>query len=403
MSITMRSDYVFNRLEFAGSLGDLGTLLPMALAMVLVCGLDPVGTFAGIGLFYVIAGWYFRVTMPVQPMKVIGAYAIGASMTASQIQASAFLVGALLLAVGSTGLMERIRRLVPVNVIRGVQLSTGILLMAKGVEFLIGTSSFQIMRGVAEPALAVQALGPVPVSLLLGTGVGFLTLKYLDNTRYPAGLLAIGVGAGIGVLLGAFRSLGGIQPGLYIPSLFPFGMPSGADFGFVLLSLVLPQLPMTVGNAVIANADLSHQYFKEKSDRVTPAALCVSMGLANLGAFFLGGMPMCHGAGGLAAHYRFGARTAGSNLMIGAVFLALTLLTGPGVMDVFALLPLSVLGVLLIFAGSQLGLTILDMKTRKDLFVCLLILAIAWASNLAAGFLAGIVVSKMLSSEKLSI
>ena len=399
----MRSGYMFNRMELAGSLGDLGTLLPMAIAMVLVCGLDPIGTFVGIGLFYVFAGWYFGVTMPVQPMKVIGAYAIGAAMTGSQIQASALLVGVLLLLIGGTGIMDWIRRLVPLNVIRGVQLSTGILLMAKGVAFLAGTSSFQVMRGAVEPALAVQSLGPVPISLVLGTAVGVLTLRFLDSTRYPAGLLAIGAGAGVGLLFGAFHSLAGIEPGLYLPSLLPFGMPSGADFGFVFLSLVLPQLPMTMGNAVIANADLSQQYFKEKSDRVTPRALCLSMGLANLGAFFLGGMPMCHGAGGLAAHYRFGARTAGSNVMIGLVFLVLTLLFGPGIMDFFAVLPLSVLGVLLIFAGSQLGLTILDMKTRKDLFVCLLILSIAWASNLAAGFLAGIVVSKMLSSGKLSI
>jgi SulP family sulfate permease len=399
----MGSGFAFNRLELAGSLGDLGTLLPMAIAMVLICGLDPVGTFAGIGLFYVLAGWYYRVTMPVQPMKVIGAYAIGASLSAGQLQASALLVGVLLLVVGGTGIMDRIRSMVPLNVIRGVQLSTGILLMAKGVSFMAGTSSFQVLQGAVEPALTVQSVGPIPVSLVLGLAVGVVTFRFLDNTRYPAGLLAVGVGAGAGLLLGAFRSLAELDPGLYLPSLFPFGVPSAADFGFVFLTLVLPQLPMTVGNAVIANADLSHQYFGEKSGRVTPGALCMSMGLANLGAFVLGGMPMCHGAGGLAAHYRFGARTAGSNLMIGAVFLVLALVFGPGIMDLFALLPLSVLGVLLVFAGSQLGLTILDMHTRKDLFVCLLILAIAWSTNLAVGFLAGIAVSKMVAGEKFSI
>jgi len=399
----MGSGYVFNRLELAGSLGDLGTLLPMAIAMVLVCGLDPVGTFAGIGLFYLLAGWYFRVTMPVQPMKVIGAYAIGASLSAGQLQASALLVGTLLLFIGGTGIMDHIRRIVPLNVIRGVQLSTGVLLMAKGVSFMSGTSSFQVMQGAVEPALAFQSLGPVPISLVLGIVVGMVTFRFLDNTRYPAGLLAVVIGAGAGMVLGAFRSLAGLTPGLYFPNMLPFGVPSAADFGFVFLTLVLPQLPMTLGNAVIANADLSHQYFGGKSVRVTPRALCMSMGLANLGAFVLGGMPMCHGAGGLAAHYRFGARTAGSNLMIGAVFLVLALVFGPGIMDLFALLPLSVLGVLLVFAGSQLGLTVLDMRTRKDLFVCLLILSIAWSINLAAGFLAGIAVSKMLVGEKISV
>ena len=153
---------------------------------------------------------------------------------------------------------------------------------------------------------------------------------------------------------------------------------------------------MTLGNAVMANADLSNDYFPKEGKRVTYRALCISMALANLMSFFLGGMPMCHGAGGLASRYRFGARTGGSNLIIGAIFILLALLLGEHLMGIIYLLPMAALGVLLVFAGAQLSLTLLDMKTRKEMFVPILIVGITLASNLAAGFLVGIAVAYAL-------
>ncbi|MEJ2283077.1 MAG: putative sulfate/molybdate transporter, partial [Desulfobacterales bacterium] len=181
------------------------------------------------------------------------------------------------------------------------------------------------------------------------------------------------------------------------------GWPSRADFTFALFALVLPQIPMTLGNAVIAYADLSKDYFGAKSERVTYKSACISMALANILAVTIGGMPLCHGAGGLAAHYRFGARTAGSNLMIGGIFVVLALMLGDESLAVIYLLPLSVLGILLLFAGSQLALTIMDLEKRKDFFVVMFMLGITLASNLAAGFIVGIAVAWMLKTNKLNI
>ena len=160
---------------------------------------------------------------------------------------------------------------------------------------------------------------------------------------------------------------------------------------------------MTVGNAVIAYSDLSQEYFAEESKRVTHRAACISMGFANLFSFLVGGMPLCHGAGGLAAHYRFGARTAGSNIMIGLIFVALAVFLGNRSLTIVNLLPMSVLGVLLIFAGSQLALTMSDIRERKDLFVTLVMLGITLATNLAAGFIAGIAIAYALKSERLKV
>jgi SulP family sulfate permease len=127
------------------------------------------------------------------------------------------------------------------------------------------------------------------------------------------------------------------------------------------------------------------------------------MAIANFVCATFGGMPLCHGAGGLAAHYRFGARTAGSNIMIGGVFIALAIFFGSRSLAFINLLPLAVLGILLLFAGSQLCLTILDLSERKDMFVCLVILGITLATNLAAGFLAGIAVAYLIKSDRFGV
>ena len=399
----MNPPYKFNRLEFAGSLGDLGTLLPLGIGMIMINGLNPGGVFFAVGIFYIFSGLYYGITVPVQPMKVIGAYAIAMGLSAPQVVASGALIGLFLLIIGVTGAVTLIGKYTPQAVVRGVQLSTGTLLVAQGVKFMVGTSKFQVLREAAEPFLSVQSLGPVPIGIVIGIAGGVLTLLLLDNKRFPAGLLVVFGGLVLGLILGTHEGFDRFGLGIYIPKILPYGMPSSIDFTFALLVLVLPQIPMTLGNAVIANVDLSREYFEEDSKRATYRALCISQGLANFLSFSVGGMPMCHGAGGLAAHYRFGARTAGSNLMIGAIFVILGLFLGTHSLAVVYLLPMSVLGVLLIFAGTQLALTIIDLKDRKGLFVALVMLGITLASNLAVGFLVGFGLAYALKSEKLAV
>ncbi|MBU2647346.1 putative sulfate/molybdate transporter [bacterium] len=399
----MGSAYKFNRLELAGSLGDLGTLLPIAAGLVLINGLNPMGIFLSIGLFYIVSGIYFGVTTPVQPMKVIGAYAIATAATAQQILAAGALIGLFLLFIGLTKLITVIGRWVPKSVIRGVQLSTGTLLMAEGVKFMVGTSKFQIFHQLAEPYLSIQRLGFLPIGIVIGVLGGLLTLLLLDNKKFPAGLVIVVIGLVIGVLLGTHKGFSDFEVGVHLPDFMPLGLPSRIDFVFALFALALPQLPMTLGNAVIANADLSKEYFGADSNKVSYRGLTISMALANFLSFFLGGMPLCHGAGGLAAHYRFGARTVGSNLIIGGIFLIVALFLGDKSLALINLIPMSILGIMLLFAGSQLALTILDLKERKELFVALTILGITMASNLAIGFVAGVVLARLLKNDRFSV
>lgn len=267
---------------------------------------------------------------------------------------------------------------------------------------MVGASKFQMLQNAAEPYLAVQFVGPVQVGIIIGVLGGFLTLLLLNNQKFPAGLIVVAGGIVTGLMLGARVDLGSVSIGFHLPKILPFGLPGKADFTFALFVLVLPQLPMTLGNAVLAYTDLSNQYFGEQS-KVSNRNVCLSMALANFFSFCVGGMPLCHGAGGLAAHYRFGARTAGSNLIIGIIFASLALILGSDIVSVLSLLPMSVLGILLIFAGSQLTLTIIDLDSRKDYFVATLILGITLASNLAAGFIIGIIAGHLLKWKQLSV
>jgi len=390
---TRQPRYRFNRREFAGAMGDLGTILPIALGMILVNGLDPVGLFFSMGVFYIAGGVYYGITVPVQPMKVIGTYAIATAMTAQQVQASALLMSLCLVLIGATGSMDKFGKYIPRSVIRGIQLSTGLLLMVKGMKMILGTALLKGVEQGPEPYLRVQSAGLIPITLIIGISGIVVTLAFLNNKKLPAALIVMALGVLLGLILGTKQGLATLKPGLYLPCIFPHGFPVPADFTFALFAVVLPQMPMTLGNAVIAQADLAKDYFGDNAQKMTYTALCFSMAGGNLLSFMFGGMPMCHGAGGLAAHYRFGAHTAGSNLIIGGIMAGLALVLGAGFIYVLFLIPMSILGVLLVFAGSQLALTICDMHTRNELFVIVTIVSLTLAANLALGAVFGIILA----------
>lgn len=393
----------FNRQEFAGSLGDLGTLLPIAIGMILINGLHPTGLFLSVGIFYIFCGFFYGLTVPVQPMKVIGAYAIATAAGSGEILAATLLMGILLLILGLTGIINLIGKYTPISVVRGVQLSTGTLLMAQGIHLMVGTSNLQFLQQSAEPYLKFQSIGKLPIGLVLGVTGTIITLFFMNNKKLPAGLIVVLFGLLTGLLFGVHATDHPLKIGIYLPEVLPFGFPLKGDFIFAVFAFVLPQMPMTIGNAVIANADLSRNYFPDHSRKVTYKNLTLTMAFGCILSFFLGGMPICHGAGGLAAHYRFGARTSGSNYMIGTVFVLLVLFLGSGIMRIIFLIPMSILGVLLVFAGSQLALTIQDITQKKDLFVTTAILGVTFATNLGVAVIIGFFLAWLLKSKKIAI
>lgn len=392
--------FIFNRTEFAGSLADLGTMLPLAGGMIVANGLEPAGIFFSVGAFYIVSGLYFGVTMPVQPMKLIGAYAIAMGYDAGVVSASVLLMGIVLLFIGLAGIAGFIDKYVPKSVVRGVQVSAGVLLAVEGVRFILGITKFQSLK--PEPYLAFQHIGPLPIGIVLGIVSLIVVLFFLENKRMPAALAVISVGMLAGIFFGTHEGFEKISF-FNLPSILPFSVPSADMLLISLTSLVLPQIPLSLGNSVIAAPDLAKQYFGESAKRVTPKAVSVSMGLANIASFFVGGMPLCHGSGGLAAHYRFGSRTAGTNLMIGSIFLLLAVFLGEHATIVINLLPLSVLGVLLTFAGIELALMIKDLKERGDLFVVFSMLAVTLAANLSYALVIGLTLSCLFRIKKIKL
>jgi len=385
--------FVFNRIEFSGSLGDLGTLLPITIAMIVLNGLDATNVMVTVGLFYIVAGLYFKVPVSVQPMKVIGAYAIAVGLTPNQIISASLWMGLCVLFLGTTGLIHIIAKYTPKSTVRGVQLGVGVVLMMKGLDFMINP----------DPNLVVQYVGPINTGIILGIVGMAVTLILLENHKIPAAVLVVFGGILLGLFIGRPLKLEKLEIGFHIPRFFPYGIPSLSDLMWVIPVLVVPQMPMTIGNAILSNTDVMHEYFGEQAHRASYRSIANSQGIADIISFMWGGIPMCHGAGGLAAMYRFGARTAGANLMIGGIFVLLGLVFGQSALLILNLLPLSILGVLLAFAGAQLALMIRDLTGRKDLFVALIMLCIALTTNLAAAFICGIIIAYALKSEKINV
>lgn len=390
--------YKFDRLEFAGSLGDLGTLIPLSAALILITGLSVTPVFLMVGLFYIFAGLYYKLPIPVQPLKLVSAIAIAYpdQITLPILSAAGIAFGVILMFLALTGLIDWLGRFFTKPIMRGIQVGLGIILFNKGVALILRQELFVHL---SDSAIAVWG---IPVNLLIGIAGGVVTLLLLSNKRFPAALVMVSAGLVIGVLFGAL----GHVPFLLGPTQVQLAMPDIGDFMSAVLLLVIPQLPLTVGNAVMGTTDTCYTLFGkgEQTRRASYRAFATSMGLTNIATGMIGGMPMCHGAGGLAAHYRFGARTGGSNIMIGLVFLIIALGFGHIGVALLSAIPNAVLGILLLFAGLELTLMIRDVTEKNDLFVVFLIAGVGFATtNMGIAFLAGIFIMHLIRWRNISL
>ncbi len=386
----------FDRLELAGAFGDLGTLLPIVVSMILINQLSSSTVFLCFGLFYVFTGFFYRLPIPVQPLKAVGALAIAFPdrITESVIGASGIIFGVLLLIFSLTGVLDRLARLFTQPVVRGIQLALGLVFLRKGVELIVAPKVF--MTGLTS------AIDWPWLNLTLGVLVFGLILLLLDNKKVPAAIAAVGVGILAGVMLGGMRG----QALTLGPTDIRVLIPSWNDLWTAFILLILPQMPLTIGNACVGTADACQVLFPDTkaSTKVQAGKFALTMGIANLPLGFLGAVPMCHGTGGLAAHYRFGARTGGAPVMIGLFFIVIALVLGEAGFAALAMIPNGVLGVLLIFAGLELCPLIRSLKTNEEYFVALLISGIALAvPNMAWAFGIGIGVDMFIRAMKIKI
>jgi SulP family sulfate permease len=370
----------FDRMELAGSLADLGTMLPLLIPLVVINGLNATVVLLMVGLFYIGTGLYYKIPIPVQPLKAVAIIAITAGLSAQVIAASGLLMGVLMLFLGVTKLIVQIARVFSRPVIRGVQVALGLLLFIKAAQFILGSKTF-----ISGETISLMG---VPLNAIIGLCGLLVGAFLLTNSKIPAAIVLVVFGLIVGAM---FKS-----------PIFTFGpqvssvqIPGLVEMQTALFLLVIPQIPVTLTNAVISTSDLSKKYFKS-AGKASHRALASSIGLANVAAGMLGGMPMCHGAGGLAAHYRFGARTGGANLLIGGIFVAMALLFGSSAVAILGLIPLSILGVMLAFTGIQMMMLAFDIRNQRDFLVVSTIAGLSVAIDMTIAFVAGVVLYYLL-------
>ncbi|NLO22540.1 MAG: sulfate permease [Syntrophomonadaceae bacterium] len=348
--------------DIAGSIGDLGTFLPYIIGVITIGGMNATAVLFTFGLMYIFTGYFYRVPIPVQPMKVIGAVVLVNGLTTGEIAASGILMGLALLLLALTGLADKLARLTPFSVTAGIQAGLGISLALLGINFIS-----------AEP--------------LLGIAILLFMFFLLGNPRIPAALLALLGGTLLSLMIhpelrGPVLHLGFNWPQLVWPQWQDFYR--GFTLGF------LPQFPLTLTNSILVTAALAKELYSDKAVKVNEKNLCFTLGIGNLLSMPLGGFLVCHGSGGLAAHHRFGARTGLSVIILGVFLLLTAIILGPSSVELLELVPQAVLGPLLFYSGIDLAVNIKGLESRNNIYTFAVVLIISIAVNPGLGFLVGV-------------
>lgn len=360
----------FDRNELAGSFGDIGTDFPLIVGMILACGLDTASSLTMFGLMQIVTGVLYGIPMPVQPLKAMAVLMITQKLTGNILYGAGLAIGGIMLVLTLSGLLDWLAKFIPKSVVRGIQFGLGLSL-----------ASLALKDYVMADALAGYILA----------GISFvIALVLLGNRKYPAAVFIILVGFAYAFLfqvdLGAVA--GGIE--FRLPRLH---VPDWPDILSGLVLLALPQLPLSLSNSVIATRQTVSDFFPERTFTLKKIGLTYSA--MNLLLPFFSGIPNCHGAGGLAGHYAFGARTGGSVVIYGSMYLILGLFFSQTLTEMIKVFPLPILGVILLFESLSLMSLMRDIAgSRRELMVCLLValLAVGLPQGYVIGLLVGTVV-----------
>lgn len=353
--------------EFGGAFADLGTFLPLVLGLIALNHFSAQGIFIGFGLFALFSAFYYRRPIPVQPMKVIAALVIAQGLTPGMLQASGMMMGGILLLLAYSGAITWMAKQLSPAISIGIQLAIGLQLIWMGAQMMSDT----------------WLIGILAFSALFASR--FLPLPYLVMPL----VLVLGI---------VWQYYSGFAPSFTLAASndWQLGWPSMQEWTSAAGLLVLPQLALTLTNAVIATSAMAKEKFphdaNHHTDRFSPKRLATSSGWANLLLAPFGAAAMCHGAGGLAVQYHFGARTWLAPALFGSSCLLIALCWGEGIASLLSLIPLAVLGSLLAIAGVQLAWSkrFIDGKPFC-IFVILSTAAVCLFVNTAAGLAAGMI------------
>jgi len=352
----------FTLAEFGGSLGDWGTLIPFIIGYVSIVGLNPAGIFLCIGITNIILGIKYNLPLPVEPQKTIGTVAISQKWSPNLVISTGFGTGIVWLILGFTKKLNVIVEKIPQIAVRGIQLGLGLIL---GWAALLLFSD-NIILGVISMAIIIVLI---------------------NNKRIPSAIILTILGIFIIFYTGALL-LSQISMGL--PT-FQFQIPTWENILIGMLIAGLAQLVLTLANVMIATVKLSKDLFPDKKDAIDANSLAFNMGLMNVINPFLGGIPQCHGSGGLAAQYAFGARTGGSMIMEGILEIFLGLFCSNLLFLIFMEFPKAILGAMLLYTAILLGKIAFKDFNVKTAPIIIISGILCFIFNLIVGFLAGLV------------
>ena len=354
--------------DISGAFGDIGVLLPLAIALIARNGFNPTVLFLMAGLFYIGSAWYFDITMPVQPLKAMSAIAIASGLSYTVINAGGILLGVILLLISMTGLSVWLGNLFPVSVVRGIQLGLGLILIKASLN-LIGT----------DPLIASLA--------------GFILILSIFVVKSVPALIPLLIIA-IGMVL---KNSGGLVTG---PVPFSAELPGQDSWWTAFNLLVLPQIALTFGNAIVATESAGNILYGKRAEKLNLKNIPMSMAIANIVSGITGGAPMCHGSGGLTAHHKFGASSNRSGYIIGGTLIALAFLFGNSILSIVTAFPKGILGILLCYVGIQHSFFVKDiLSDRMSVFIALTVAVTGFViNNLTIGFLTGLVMHYSLNA-----
>jgi len=361
----------FDRNELAGAFGDIGTDLPLIIGMILAAGLHSPSVLIMFGLMQFLTAFSYRIPMPVQPLKAVAVIVITQKIAPGVLYGGGLAIGVAMLLLTVTGGITWLARIVPKSVIRGLQLGLGLQLSMLALKDYVQADG---VRGYVLAAIAFAVI-----------------VALWGNRKIPSALPVIAMGV---IYAFAFK-LSGIElanaAGLNLPRLQTVSLENVMT-GFLVLALA--QIPLSLGNSVLATRQVAEDLFPGK--KITVRKLSLTYAAMNLINPFFGGVPTCHGSGGMVGHYTFGARTGGSIIIYGTIFVTLGLFFANGFQQVVQVFPLPMLGVLLMFEGAALIMLIRDQATQKeDLFIAVLVGLIA--NGVPYGYAVALVIGTGLS------
>ena len=373
----MKFNLRFNRQEWAGAFGDIGTDFPLVVGMILAAGLDVTSVLVMYGLMQIMTGLIYQRPMPVQPLKAVATIVITQKLAGPILYGGGLAIALIMLFLTLTSSLDWLARNVPKCVVRGIQLGLGINLA------MLALKDYVARDGTNGYILAAAAF--------------LLILLLLPNKKLPAALVVIGLG-----FIYAFMfkiNVGDLTAsvGFHLPRIH---VPSRQDIFTGLVLLAIPQIPLSLGNSILATRQVNDDLFPQRP--LTIRKIGTTYSIMNLISPLFGGVPVCHGSGGMMGHYTFGARTGGSLLIYGGLYLILGLFFSRGFANVIHIFPMPILGVILFVEALALMTLVRDLSENKnDLWIAFMValMSCTLPNGFVVGLVAGILVHRFMNTK----